>query len=247
MTDQMNILVVNGSPRGEQGNTAILTRAFLEGATEAGARSETVYLKDKKINYCTGCYSCWLKTPGVCIHKDDMPELLEKIQQANVVVYATPLYIYTVTGLMKVFLDRIIPLVEPFIEVKDGVCSHPSRYEITRPTASVLISNCGFPEQDHFASLRMMFRQLFRQSERMTLAGMICCSGGGMLNDPNLQDMLKWYIDAVRQAGREIVGDLHISDATQAIVDRPLTEDVQAWAAGANAFFASFGVTPRKA
>ncbi len=123
----MNVLLVNGSPRGAQGNTAILDRAFLEGAAEEGAACETVYLKDKTINYCTGCYTCWMKTPGVCIHRDDMPELLDKMRTANVMVFSTPLYIYTVSGLMKDFLDRILPLVHPFIDIRDGLCGHPAR------------------------------------------------------------------------------------------------------------------------
>ena len=116
-----------------------------------------------------------------------------------------------------------------------------------RPTASVLISNCGFPEQEHFAALRMMFRQLFRASDRFDLAGMICCSGGPMLGNPALQGMLAWYTDAVRQAGREVARDLRISEATQATVDRPLIEDNKAYAEAANQSFASYGVKPRRA
>ena len=100
----MKILVVNGSPRGAQGNTAFLTRAFIEGATEAGAQCEAVYLKDKQIDPCVGCFACWFKTPGVCVHKDDMPALLDQMRQSDVIVYATPLYVYTVTGIMKDFM-----------------------------------------------------------------------------------------------------------------------------------------------
>ena len=59
-------------------------------------QSFSIYLKDKDIKHCSGCFTCWTKTPGKCIHKDDMEELLHKISQADVIVYATPLYYYTV-------------------------------------------------------------------------------------------------------------------------------------------------------
>ena len=91
----MKILAVNGSPRGPRGNTDCVLQPFLEGAREAGAETETVYLKDKQINTCLGCFTCWTKTPGVCVHKDDMPELLDKLREADIVVHATPLYVFT--------------------------------------------------------------------------------------------------------------------------------------------------------
>lgn len=111
----MRILAISGSPRGKNGNTERILRPFLEGARKAGAVTDTVYLKEKNINHCTGCYSCWTKTPGVCIHNDDMPGLLEKVCHADILVFVTPLYVYTVSGLMKDFMDRMLPLVKPFL------------------------------------------------------------------------------------------------------------------------------------
>jgi multimeric flavodoxin WrbA len=111
----MKILAINGSPRGRRSNTDRILQPFLEGAREAGAETETVYLKDLKINHCLGCFTCWTKTPGVCVHKDDMAALFPKVRQADVVVYATPLYVFTVSGLMKDFMDRLLPLADPHI------------------------------------------------------------------------------------------------------------------------------------
>ncbi len=99
----------------------------------------------------------------------------------------------------------------------------------------MLISNCGFPEQEHFSALRETFRQLFRASDRFGLAGMICCSGGPMLSHPDLKDMVAWYIEATKQAGREVARNLKISADTQAVLDRPLTTDARGYADAANA------------
>ncbi|MEI6518895.1 MAG: NAD(P)H-dependent oxidoreductase [bacterium] len=217
----MKILVINGSPRGKASNTDVLTQAFLAGAHEAGAESEVVYLAGKKINHCCGNFICWIKTPGTCVHKDDMPELLEKMKSADMVVYATPLYVYNVTGMMKIFMDRIIPIVQPYIVERNGVCSHPRR-DGRKLGKAVVISNAGFIDQAHFDGLKATFRCMYRDD---TLAGMICCGGGEMLRQPELREAVQWYIDATHNAGREAVTDGKISEETQKLLDKPLMED----------------------
>lgn len=100
-----NILVLSSSPR-RGGNSDLLCDQFLNGAQEAGHQAEKIFLKDKKINYCTGCGSC-LNGAKPCPQKDDMPEILEKMISADVIVMATPVYFYTMCGQMKTLIDRI--------------------------------------------------------------------------------------------------------------------------------------------
>ncbi len=160
----MNILAINGSPRGAAGNTEALIHAFLEGAARGGDSVETIYLKEKRIQHCTGCFTCWFKTPGICMHDDDMSQILEKGRHADILVFGSPLYIYNFSGLMKDFMDRLIPMAQPFMEIENGICSHPSRYPDFHPKAMVLISTSGFPEQSHFAGMKQVFRQSFGES-----------------------------------------------------------------------------------
>lgn len=76
----MNILVLNGSPKGEHSNTLKLTNAFLDGILQAdSADIHMVDINEQNLHECTGCFSCWGKTPGVCIFQDDMAGLLQKI------------------------------------------------------------------------------------------------------------------------------------------------------------------------
>lgn len=232
----MRILAINGSPRGEHGNTDRILQPFLAGAREAGAETETVYLKDKRIEHCRGCFNCWTKTPGVCIHRDDMPELLDKIRLKDVLVYATPLYLFTVSGLMKDFMDRLIPLLDPYIIERGGQYIHPPRYA-QAPKKTVLISNCGFPERHHFGALVETFRLLTSGPDE-DLAGVILCAGGELLRVEQLQDSIRWYLDASRKAGREFVQTGHISPATQGTLDR-LLADPQVYAHMANAHWDS--------
>jgi len=239
---EMKILAVNGSPRGKKSNTDRILQPFLEGAREAGAETETVYLKDKTINPCIGCFTCWTKTPGVCVHKDDMPELLEKMRCADVVVYATPLYVFTVTAQMKAFMDRHIPVLQPFILERDGQYIHPPRYE-SHHRKVVLISNCGFPERHHFSGLMETFR-CFTSNPDSELVGAILCAGGEMLKQSPLREGLQWYIEAARQAGREVVKQGHIAPETQETLDRPLVEDPAVYARMTNAYWNSVVARP---
>jgi len=98
------VLVVSSSPR-RGGNSDLLCDQFANGANEAGHHVEKIFLKDKHINYCTGCGTC-LNGKKPCSQKDDMAEILVKIIGADVIVMATPVYFYTMCGQMKTFIDR---------------------------------------------------------------------------------------------------------------------------------------------
>jgi multimeric flavodoxin WrbA len=98
------ILILSASPR-RGGNSDLLCDQLLKGAQEAGLQAEKIFLKDKEINYCTGCGSCFDRGKG-CSQKDDMSEILEKMIQAQVIVMATPVYFYTMNAQMKTLIDR---------------------------------------------------------------------------------------------------------------------------------------------
>ncbi|MDP4117009.1 MAG: flavodoxin family protein [Bacteroidota bacterium] len=99
-----NILILSSSPR-KGGNSDLLCDRFMQGAQTAGHNTEKIFLKNKKINYCTGCGTC-LNGKKSCPQKDDMAEVLEKMVAADVIVMATPVYFYTMCGQMKTFIDR---------------------------------------------------------------------------------------------------------------------------------------------
>ncbi|WP_027868602.1 flavodoxin family protein [Eubacterium sp. AB3007] len=100
------VLILSASPR-KNGNSDILCQQFQKGAEEAGHSVEQIYLYDKEIGFCRACYSCF-KT-GECVLRDDMEELLEKIQAADVLVVATPTYFMTMNGMLKTTIDRFLP------------------------------------------------------------------------------------------------------------------------------------------
>ena len=99
------VLVISSSPR-RGGNSDTLCDHFINGAAESGHNAEKIFLKDKKINYCTGCGLCNTNGYTACSQADDMKEILEKIIDSDVIVMATPVYFYTMCGQMKTFIDR---------------------------------------------------------------------------------------------------------------------------------------------
>ena len=99
-----SVLVLSSSPR-RGGNSDLLCDQFMNGAHAAGHPVEKVFLKDVKINYCTGCGTC-LDGKKRCPQKDDMAGVLEKMVAADVIVMATPVYFYTKCAQMKALIDR---------------------------------------------------------------------------------------------------------------------------------------------
>ena len=100
------ILILSASPR-KGGNSDSLCDQFMQGANEAGNQVEKIFLRDKKINYCTGCGACQ-SNGGKCVQKDDMAEVLDQMIAADVIVMATPVYFYTMNGQMKTLIDRTV-------------------------------------------------------------------------------------------------------------------------------------------
>lgn len=99
-----NILILSSSPR-RAGNSDTLCNEFMRGASQAGHNVEKIFLRDKTINYCTGCSTCSLHGKP-CPQKDDMPEILDKMLAADIIVMATPVYFYTMSAQMKTLIDR---------------------------------------------------------------------------------------------------------------------------------------------
>ncbi len=218
----MKITIFNGSPRAERGNTHFMVTEFAKGAQEAGAEVENIFLAGKEIKPCNACYACWMETPGECTTQDDMEGLFQKVISSDVLGFATPLYVDNVSGLMKNFMDRLIPLADPhFARDENGESRHPRKYD--KPNQIIVISSCGFPEQSHFQVLRVLFRRMARNFSAK-LAAEIYRGGGGILqsHDPSFQPYLESYKQLLQTAGKEVVLNSNLSEDTMAQLEKPL-------------------------
>lgn len=98
-----NIVVISSTLR-NNGNSEILAQEFAKGAEAGGHNVDFITLKDKEIKFCKGCMAC--QKLGHCVIKDDSNEIVEKMKNADVIAFASPIYYYEMAGQLKTLLDR---------------------------------------------------------------------------------------------------------------------------------------------
>lgn len=107
MKKNKKVLVIGASPR-KNGNSNKLAEEFARGAADAGNETEIIYLYDKQIGFCKGCLAC--QNTQKCVIQDDVSLIAEKMKEAEVIAFATPIYFYEMNGQLKTLLDRSNPL-----------------------------------------------------------------------------------------------------------------------------------------
>lgn len=105
------ILILNGAAR-KNGNTAKLVEAFADGAKSAGNQVMTFYLDSMDIHSCKGCLHAGRDSKSPCSQKDDMDKIYAEFEDADVIVFASPLYFWTITGTLKTAADRLYAELE---------------------------------------------------------------------------------------------------------------------------------------
>jgi putative sterol carrier protein len=241
----MKVIAINSSPRpNKQSMTEMMLGHLVEGMTEAGASVETINLREKKINSCIGCLTCWTKTPGKCVHQDDMSnEIYPKWLEADLSIYATPLYYHTMNGAMSTLRERTIPAAQPFFEKgEDGLTYHPLRHKLP---GSVWLSVCGFPELSEFDALSEFLNRT--KHKDVSIIAEIYRPSASMMAANFLKDITEDIIDATKKAGNEIVESLTVSKETMDRISQPLISPDK-FAQVGNDFWNSCineGVTPR--
>ncbi len=239
----MKVIAINSSARADGiTKTGMLLDALVLGMREAGAEVETVNLRQKKINNCIGCFTCWTKTPGICVHKDDMTnELFPKWLDADIAVYATPLYHYTVNAAMKAFLERTLPILEPFLLPHEGRTRHPLRQKWPE---SVVLSVAGFTEASVFSQISAYVNFLFGTGLRAE----IYRPGAEAMTRPEYGETVKDILDATAAAGRSLVESRKISEETMQRIAQPIG-DRDTYEKMANVFWKTCikeGVSPKE-
>jgi multimeric flavodoxin WrbA len=137
--DSKKVLVLAGSPR-KGGNSDLLSDEFINGALEAGHEIEKIYISDKHINFCIDCEAC-RKNGGVCVFRDDMGEIMEKMISADVIVLTSPVYFYNFSAQLKTVIDR----------------TFAREYELHDKTAYLIISGAA-PVKKYMDAITAAFR-----------------------------------------------------------------------------------------
>jgi len=218
----MIITIYYGSIHKLKGNTYVIINEFAEGAKEAGAEVEVVLLAEKEINHCIACLKCWTKTPGKCVLQDDMAKLLEMFMKSDVVVMATPVYGHNVTGIMKTFLDRMTPIIDPhLVKMENGSTGHLKRYD-EYPKFGVIATG-GFPEQNCCEFISQYFNRVAADLYSEVLFEIYKGEAILLKMDDNtpIGPLVDEYKQNVRKAAKEVVQNRKISESTAQKLEQP--------------------------
>jgi putative sterol carrier protein len=219
------IVVFDGGYRNKKlSKTTLMVDQFVAGAKSAGAEVREYKLSELEIKDCTGCYTCWTKTPGECVTRDIMDELRVEFRSADLVVFASPLYIFNVTGIMKTFMDRLLPIMKPYmlLDPEDGHILHPDRYPEHGKQGLVVFSASGFPDvENNFDGLKAMYRAFASHSEPAELMGEFFLTAAEILAQPVYRDRRAKVEQACYNAGVQVVKEGKIDYQHMADVSNP--------------------------
>lgn len=124
----MNITILNGDLSPEDSGFSNYIEEFSLKISST-CNVEHFQLNQMNLHYCTGCWSCWWKTPGLCAIKDDAEIIFKSVIHSDFLIFASPLYAGFASSLLKKIMDRLIVLLHPYMEIIQNECHHKKRYE----------------------------------------------------------------------------------------------------------------------
>lgn len=157
----MNILLLNGSDSLNQNDFDTFFLSFSKRLEEQGHQTSLLTIKDMKINFCIGCFGCWVKHPGKCVFNDEQETVYRAILKADLVVLGSPLILGFVSSNIKKVCDRLIPLLLPYVEIFKGEIRHVRRYK-TFPQFALLVEKERDTDTEDLEILQNMFARTTR-------------------------------------------------------------------------------------
>lgn len=228
----MKILAINGSHRGRTGYTEFLVQKLFEGASAAGAQCESVALADLSIRRCAGCFVCQNEDHRLrCIYdgQDDAGVVFDKMRAADLIVFATPVYVFSMSSLLKTLIDRYASTAQCgefrlsrcglfFHEIDERVCS--------KPFATIVCQDNV--ENETHRNIVSYFRTYARFMDARYVGSLVrkqsAAAGHGrdatsLERHPALRDIYRAWSDA----GRELAVAGRISRRVERAANRSLT------------------------
>lgn len=220
----MKAVAINGSPRNEKGNTATVLAPFVQGMQDAGCEVEQVYASQLKIEPCScGSMRCWNTSPGACIFHDDMDQLLPRVKAADILVLASPVY-SPLPGNMQNFINRLCPLLEPRLELRDGRTRARFRQDVNIQKI-VLVATCGWWEKANFDTMVRIVKEL-AENAGTKFAGSVLRPHAGMLkSDGKVTKDGEAILNAVWKAGYELIREGGMKHETLETICKPLISE----------------------
>lgn len=214
------VVAVSGSLRTEKSDASKILTPFLEGIKEAGASTELFYVKRLNIKPCTGDLYCWDKNPGQCPIKDDMQQLYPKLKEANILVFATPVYI-PLPGEMQNFINRLMPLLNPVLKKQDGRTRAKFHSDV-KISKIALVSASGWWELGNFGTV-LRIAEEFAKDANVEFAGALLRPHSSLMaeNEEKAEEVL----EAAKKAGYQLIKNGRISKDLLKTISQPLVSE----------------------
>jgi multimeric flavodoxin WrbA len=217
-------LAINGSPRKGKGNTALVLAPFLEGIAEAGAEVELIYASKLKIKPCScGNMHCWYSSPGDCCINDDMQTLYPKLKEADLLIIATPVYI-PLPGAMQDIINRLCPLVEPYLEFRQGRTRAHFREDVNIKKI-ILVSTGGWWEKENMDTVVRIVKELAEDASVEFGGAILRPHAFFMKQDGQLTKDGEEIIEELRKIGNQLIDDGGMDPGSIEKISRPLVSE----------------------
>jgi multimeric flavodoxin WrbA len=214
-------VVINGSPRMEKGNTAMVLTPFIQGMMDAGSDVELFYASRLKVKPCAcGEMYCWHERPGECCIKDDMQVLYPKLAEADTLVLATPVYI-PLPGEMQNVVNRLCPLIKPLLETREGRTRARFRQDVGIQRIA-LVSTSGWWEKGNFETVVRIARELAEDASVEFAGAVLRPHASLMKKEGELTEEGEAVLNAVQKAGHELVKEGVMGQETLDAISCPL-------------------------
>ena len=217
-------IAINGSPRKDKGNTALVLASFLEGMKDAGVEAETIIVDNLDVKPCScSTMRCWYGTPGECCIRDEMDSVYPRLRTADMLVLATPVYV-PLPGRMQDFLNRICPLMEPRLEFRNGRTRARVREDVSIRRLA-LVATGGWWEKENSDTVVRIARELAEVMSIEFSGAVLRPHAFTMWKDKELTPDATAVLAAAKQAGVEFARSGKMSEETLAGVSRPLVTE----------------------
>ena len=217
----------------DRGISEVLLNRFLKGSRTAGATIKVIYPSRMDIAPCRACYRCIIWTPGVCFQKDDMEQTIREMQEADLLLLAAPVYFDTMPSDMKRLFERLMPTLGPVFEFRDGRTYHLTTGNKFSDVVTILLS--GNPERESLASISATFRRIVKNMGGRLKGEFLFTSSQMVIGHA---ERLRSQLNALEQAGREIVRNKDIPKELLETANREYITDFTADIEAKNQAFA---------
>ena len=155
----MRITILNGNPDGRNKDFDLYIEKLCIFLEKEQHKVKHLKLRGMDIKQCTGCWGCWVKTPGECLIRDDARIVCDESINSDLLLFASPIIMGFVSAILKRTMEKMIPLILPYLELVQKECHHKSRYE-KYPLLGVLLDKAGQADDEDVAITVSMFERL---------------------------------------------------------------------------------------